>query len=108
LGGGSDEDVTSQITFKPGLEEACPSVNTFRPMAIGAEALGSGVGEGRMYYFSGVDWDYFTPSFDLYFYAFEVDGTMKRLRLHYQYAESDTSTPQSITAHYETSSGATT
>lgn len=91
-------DVTDTITFKPDFNEVCPTQDVCRAMTVTAENLGSGDGHGLLYYFDAIEWDYFTYSFDLYFHAFNMSGEMKRLKLTYQYAESDTTTPQSITA----------
>ncbi|MBQ7779972.1 MAG: hypothetical protein IJ404_05700 [Clostridia bacterium] len=95
-------DVTDYITFKPAMADFCPSGNVCRAMTVSAEFLGSGDGHGIMYYFNAIEWDYSTSSFTLYFYAFDKNGTMKKLRLLYQYIDynTDSTTPQKITAYY--------
>lgn len=94
---GDTVDVTDTITYKPDFDEAWTSA--FKPMAFTASMLGSGIGDGYIFYSHYCLWDWFSKSFDLYFRAYTESGEIKVVKLHYQYSEEDTSTPQSITAY---------
>lgn len=90
-------DVTDTITYKPDFGEAW--LSAFKPMSFESSSLGSGTGIGYIFHSHYCLWDWYSLSFDLHFHAFTDSGEIKVVKLHYQYDEADTSTPQSITAY---------
>lgn len=92
-------NATNSITYKPDFNTGMS--DNHKPMAFVASYLGNGDCHGYIFYNHYEYWDYFTKSFDLYFHAYTDSGELKVVRLHYQYSEDDTSTPQSITAYLE-------
>lgn len=90
-------DATNTITYKPDFDTAMNG--NHKPMAFESSYLGNGNCHGYIFYNYYETWDYFSKTFDIYFYTHTDSGATKAVRLHYQYDEADTSKPQSITAY---------
>lgn len=93
-------DVTETITYKPEFSEA--AISAFKPMFFAEQKHGMPDANGYTFHNYYTVWSYYENSIDIYFHSYTYDGSRKKIRLHYQYTEEDTSAPQSITAYLTT------
>lgn len=93
-------DVTDTITYKPGFTEAESSA--FKPMFFAEKKIGMPEANGYTFHNYYTFWNFYGKSIDIYFHSYTPNGSRKKIRLHYQYTEEDTSAPQSITAYLTT------
>jgi hypothetical protein len=93
-------DVTDTITYKPEFSEA--SASAFKPMFFAEQKHGMPEANGFTFHNYYTFWNYYQTSIDIYFHSYTPNGIRKKIRLHYQYTEEDTSAPQSITAYLTT------
>ena len=93
-------DVTETITYKPEFYQA--EVSAFKPMFFVEKKIGMPEADGFTFHNYYTVWNFYGKSIDIYFHSYTTDGIRKKIRLHYQYTEEDTSAPQSITAYLTT------
>ena len=93
-------DVTETITYKPEFSEA--AISAFKPMFFAEQKHGMPEADGFTFHNYYTFWSYYENSIDIYFHSYTPNGIRKKIRLHYQYTEEDTSAPQSITAYLTT------
>ena len=93
-------DVTNTITYKPDFTEA--SVSAFKPMFLIEKRHGMPQADGLTFHNYYTFWNHYETAIDIYFHCYTNDGSRKKIRLHYQYANADATEPQSITAYLTT------
>lgn len=93
-------DVTETITYKP--EFAGGEVSAFKPMFFVEKKFGMPEADGFTFHNYYTVWSYYENSIDIYFHSYTPNGSRKKIRLHYQYADAEATEPQSITAYLTT------
>ena len=93
-------DVTETITYKPEFSEA--AISAFKPMFFAEQKHGMPDANGYTFHNYYTVWNFFENSIDIYFHSYTPDGSRKKIRLHYQYADTKATEPQSITAYLTT------
>ena len=93
-------DVTDTITYKPAFSEA--AMSAFKPMFFVEQKHGMPEADGYTFHNYYTFWSHWQKTIDIYFHSYTPDGSRKKIRLHYQYADTEATEPQSITAYLTT------